>query len=137
MSFEIWPSSAASRIFNAFSSHAKLRHSIADIRIRERFVSIMFNQLRMNSRRPMTIFSEIFDEDSLRDGYGKRRTEDLQELLPSGYFISDEDRPADFQLRLATTRNSYNSIRVEMQIASEICILYTYWTPCIQYGINN
>jgi hypothetical protein len=24
-----------------------------------------------------------------------------------------------------------------MQIASEICILYTYWTPCIQYGINN
>jgi len=36
----------------------------------------MFNQLGMNLRRLMTLFPEIFDEDSLLHGYGKR-TEDV------------------------------------------------------------
>jgi hypothetical protein len=64
----------------------------------------MFNQLRMNLRRPLTIFSERFANDSraLLDGYGKP-TENIEHLLSSSHFISDEDQLADFHLTLATT----------------------------------
>jgi hypothetical protein len=58
----------------------KLPHPIAEITIEECFVLIMFNQLRMNLRRPMTLFPEIFDEDSLLHGHGKRM-EDVEELF--------------------------------------------------------
>jgi hypothetical protein len=101
---EIWRSSAASPIFNAFSPDAKVPHLIADIRIGECFVLIMFNQLRMNLRRPIVLFPEIFDEDSLLPGDGRRR-EDVQELFSSRNFISDEDWPVDFHITLATTRD--------------------------------
>jgi hypothetical protein len=69
----MWWSSAASRIFNAFSLYAKLPHTILDINIKESLVLIMFNQLRMNLCWPMTLFPTIFDEDSLLHEYGKGR----------------------------------------------------------------
>jgi hypothetical protein len=77
----------------------------------------MFNQLRMNLRRNITFPPAIFD--------------DAQELLSSSYFISDEDGPWDFDLTLATTRDPYHSIRVEIQTVSEMCIQKTFWASCI------
>jgi hypothetical protein len=70
---------------------------------------------------------EIFDEDSLLDGYGKRK-KDFEELLSSRYFISDEDLAVDFDMRLVTIGDLYNRIRVEMQTASEMSIPNTDWT---------
>jgi hypothetical protein len=35
----------------------------------------MFNQLKINLRRPMTVFPGIFNEDCLLHGYGQRREE--------------------------------------------------------------
>jgi hypothetical protein len=46
--------------------------------------------------------------------WGGKHTEDVQELLFSSDFISDEDWPVDFHMTLATTRDGYHSIRVEM-----------------------
>jgi hypothetical protein len=83
----------------------------------------MFNQLRMNLRRFMTFSPEIFDEDSLLHGYGYghgKPAKDLSEMLSSSYFISDEDWLVDFQMALATTQDLYDSIRVQMQTASEM-----------------
>jgi hypothetical protein len=62
--------------------------------------------------------------------WGGKHTEDVQELLFSSNFISDEDWPVDFHMTLATTRDGYHSIRVEMQTTSETSILKAYWTPC-------
>jgi hypothetical protein len=81
MSLEIWWFFAASRIFNTFSPHAKLPHPIAHIRLEydrigKCFVPRMFNQLKMNLRRPMALFSETFDEDSLLHGY-RKHTQDV------------------------------------------------------------
>jgi hypothetical protein len=130
MSLEIWASSAASRIFNAFSLHAKLLHSIADIRIGECLVPMMFNQLRMNLRQLMALFPEIADEASQLHGSGKR-VEDLEQLLLSSYFISYEDWPVDFHLALATTRELYASMRLEMEIASEMPTLQLIVHPVL------
>jgi hypothetical protein len=78
MSLEIWRSSAGSLIFISFSPHAKLPHPITYITIRECLVSIMFNQLRIDLRRPMTLFPETFDKGSLLHGFGYgKRTEDV------------------------------------------------------------
>jgi hypothetical protein len=44
-------------------------------------------------------------------------------LLSSSYFISDEDLLVDFHMTLATARDSYSSIGIEMQTASEMSIL--------------
>jgi hypothetical protein len=66
----------------------------------------MFNQLGMNLRGLLTLsaFPELFDADSLLHGYGyRKRTEDVEELFSSSDFISEEDRPADFHMTLATT----------------------------------
>jgi hypothetical protein len=46
-------------------------------------------------------------------------------LLSSSYFISDEDWSVDFHMTLAATWDVYNSIRVEMQTASEMLIRKT------------
>jgi hypothetical protein len=78
------------------SPHAKLLHSIADIRIGECLVPILFNELGTSLRPAMTVFPEIFNEDSLLHEYGKR-TKDVKELLSSSLLISDEDWPADFR----------------------------------------
>jgi hypothetical protein len=102
MSLEIWRSSAASRIFNVISPDTKLPHSRAEIRRGEGLVPRIFNQLGMNFRRPMTLFPQIFDENSPLHGSGKRR-EDLYELLSSSDFISDEDWHAYFHMTLAAT----------------------------------
>jgi hypothetical protein len=90
---------------------------------------IMFNQVRMNLPRPMTLFPEIFDENSLLPGPGKHK-EAVEELLASSYCILDEDWLLDFHMTLGTTRDLSNSIRVKMQITSEMFRLRTYWTPC-------
>jgi hypothetical protein len=90
MSLEISWSSAASQIFKAFSPHAKLLHPIAGTRIGECPVPVMFNKLRMNLRRAMTLFPEIFNQDSMFQGYGKQK-QGVEELLPSSDLISDED----------------------------------------------
>jgi hypothetical protein len=81
----------------------------------------------------MALFPEMFDEDSLlhRHGYGKP-TEDVSELFSSSDFISEEDWPLECHMALATTRDLYHSIRVEMQSASKISILKTYFPPSIK-----
>jgi hypothetical protein len=61
----------------------------------------------------MTLFLEIFDEDSLFHGFGKA-TEEAEDLLSSGHLISDEDWPVGFHITLAITRDLSRSIRVEM-----------------------
>jgi hypothetical protein len=99
---EIWRFSVAPRIFNAFSPYAKLPHPIADIRIGECLVARMFNQLRMNLRRPLTVFLEMFDQDSLLHGYGKR-PKGVEELLSVSNFISSKDCPVAFHMTMATT----------------------------------
>jgi hypothetical protein len=71
ISLKIWRSSAPSRIFCAFSPHAKLLHPIDDLKIGEYLVPIMFNWLGMNLRRPMILFRNIFDEKPLLHGYEK------------------------------------------------------------------
>jgi hypothetical protein len=68
---EIGPSSTGSRIFGAFSPQAKLPDSIADIKIGDCFVPMMFKEPGMNWPRAIILFPEIFDEDSLLPGYGK------------------------------------------------------------------
>jgi hypothetical protein len=85
----------------------------------------------MNLRRPMTLFPEIFDEDSLLHGYGDgKHREDVSELLSSSDFVSNEDWPLDFHITLATTQDLYNSIRAEMQTASDMSARKTCWTNC-------
>jgi hypothetical protein len=78
----------------------------------------------------MTLFPETIDEDSLLHGNGDgKHSEEVWKLLSSSHFISDEDWPLDFHMILASTLDLYNSIRVEMQIASEMSMLKTEWTP--------
>jgi hypothetical protein len=56
--------------------------------------------------------------------------EDVQELLSSNYFISDENWPGDFHLTLGIGRDLETSIRVEMPTASEMAMPKPYWTYC-------
>jgi hypothetical protein len=90
----------------------------------------MLNELRMNLRRLMTLFPEIFHEDPLPHQY-RKRAENGQELLSSGDFISDEDQPMYFHIILATTRDVDHGIRVEKQTVSEMSIRETSWTTGI------
>jgi hypothetical protein len=84
----------------------------------------------------MGLFPKIFDKNSPLHVYGSGKyTEDIQELLSSSYFISDEDWHVDFHMILAPIRDPSDSMRVEMPTPSEMSIPKISWNAVRFVGL--